>query len=115
MSYTVNDLAVSPTIRSRILTTIVKVAGSVQIEQSAQPIARRTKRVEFARLVLTDPEQAVGRFVWPVLSNTTIVTAGFDVEDAALEYQVAQVWDSLSGVTAADLVAEVPAPPIVEP
>lgn len=97
------DLAQAASFRHRILAALVNRAGITITEPLGDmtPV-HHDKRRGLAVETLNNPEGVVGRFVWPVLANPTIAGKGLDATDGELDYQIAQVWDSLSGVTTAD-------------
>lgn len=105
MSYiAVNDLAESASFKTRVKVAIVKAAGYL-IHEDATGFtpARRDKRYNLARAVLSDPNGMAAQFVWPVVANTTIAAEGLDAPDSDLDYQVSAIWDAMAGVTAAEL------------
>ena len=97
------DLAQASSFRNRLTAAIVNRAGIV-ITESMDGLGpqQHAKRYGLAVQVLSDPETAMLRFVWPVLANPTIAGKGLDSTDGEIDYQIAQVWDALAGVTAAD-------------
>ena len=109
------DLANAASFRTRITMALVKVAGYVIGEE--QPADRsdawHDKRSDLARNVLRDPVAIVGAFIWPVLTNGTIIEKGLDSLDSDIEYVVNVLWDTVAGVSREDKAPVVPADPAV--
>lgn len=98
------DLAKAASFRPKVTIGMVKVAAQVAVEDtSAMSEGRATKRRALAELCLRQPEHQTDIFVWSVLANPVIAQAGLDASDGDVEYQVNQVFDSLAGVTNAEL------------
>jgi hypothetical protein len=61
------------------------------------------KRRALADAAVMDPMSVAQRFVWPMLSNASIAAQGIEAPDSDLEYQCAQVWNTVAGVTSEEL------------
>lgn len=96
------DVAQAPSFRNRLVACIVHTAGNVFAEASTENNIVDQKRRILADQAVTDPESVAQRFVWPMLSNPTIASKGIQSTDDDLEYQCAQVWDTVAGVTPGD-------------
>lgn len=109
-----NDLAEATSFRNRLKIALVDVAGDVLAEDPTTTTqAASEKRVTLCNNVLRDPAAMVPAFVWPVLTNPEIASDGLDSTDEQLKDQVNTVWNTVAGVSAADLVEPTgtPAPP----
>lgn len=97
----INELAASPTFRGRVQAALAVRAADV-LTETDKPAAQAQKRTTLAQTVLSDPATRVNAFIWLVVTNSAVKSAGMDATDTDLEYVVAQAWDQVAGVTAAD-------------
>lgn len=88
------DIAQASSFRHRLIACVVKTAGTILNEDNAAP-----ERVALARAAVIDPNSIAERFIWPMLSNPAIAAAGIQASDGDLEFQCAQVWDIVAGVS----------------
>lgn len=100
------DIAQAPSFRNRLVACIVRTAGNVFIEAETDNNTVDQKRRNLADTALLNPEAVAQRFVWPMLSNASIAALGIEATDSDLEYQCAQVWNVVAGVTAGDVPPE---------
>ena len=96
------DVAQAPSFRNRLIACIVKTAGVVFGEDPGDNNIVYQKRQTLATEAVTNPEAVAQRFVWPMLSNPSIASSGIEATDGDLEYQAAQVWNTVAGVTPGD-------------
>jgi hypothetical protein len=101
-----SDVANAPSFKNRLIACIVKTAGDVFQEAPHESPAVANKRRALADAAMMDPQSVAQRFVWPMLSNPAIAAAGIEATDSDLEYQCAQVWNTVAGVVSTDYVQE---------
>lgn len=97
----INELAASPTFRGRVQAALAVRAADV-LTETGKPPAQAEKRATLAQTVLSDPATRVNAFIWLVVTNSKVKSAGMDATDGDLEFVVAQAWDQVAGVTTAD-------------
>lgn len=98
----VSDVAEASSFRRRLVPCVARVAGNVRTETPTGQTWVDDKRNELARQALRDPVAVAQQFVWGVLANPVISSAGIAATDADIEYQVTEIWSTIAGVTVAD-------------
>ena len=106
-----SDVADAASFRRRLVPCVARVAGIVRTETPSGRMRVDEKRNELARQALRDPRVVSELFVWGVLSNDVIASAGISASDADLQYQVTQIWSTIAAVTAAEEAEE----PLAQP
>jgi len=100
------DLATAQdeTFRGRVLMAAVRAAVAIANEEpAATDDAVTSRRHALAFTMLNNPSDFQERFVWAVLTNPAVSTAGAEAPDGDIEFVVSSVWNAIAGTNLAPL------------